>query len=84
VQDEVKKADEEKAKAKSGFQRGYGGVHGHESSGNLSFASAEACALRFVQKLRLQLHAALLRVFVYLSQKLSASRVPFRVSVLAC
>jgi cortactin len=33
VQDEVRKADEEKAKAKSGFQRGYGGEHGHESSG---------------------------------------------------
>ena len=33
VQDQVRKADEEKAKAKSGFQRGYGGEHGHESSG---------------------------------------------------
>ena len=33
VQEEVRKADEEKAKAKSGFQRGYGGAHGHEESG---------------------------------------------------
>lgn len=33
VQDQVKKADEEKAKTKSGFQRGYGGEHGHETSG---------------------------------------------------
>jgi hypothetical protein len=40
VQDEVKRADEEKAKAKSGFQRGYGGAHGHEASGDQTSASA--------------------------------------------
>jgi hypothetical protein len=40
VQDEVKRADEEKAKAKSGFQRGYGGAHGHEASGDQTTAAA--------------------------------------------
>ena len=43
VQAEVRKADEDKAKAKSGFQRGYGGAHGHEASGARR-APAPACA----------------------------------------
>ncbi len=44
VQAEVRKADEDKAKTKSGFQRGYGGAHGHEASGARHRVSAPACA----------------------------------------
>ena len=40
VQEEVKKQDEEKAQVKSGFQRGYGGQHGHEASGDQTTAAA--------------------------------------------
>jgi len=46
VQAEVRKMDEDKAKTKSGFQRGYGGAHGHEASGARRCVFAPACVLR--------------------------------------
>jgi len=46
VQAEVRKMDEDKAKTKSGFQRGYGGAHGHEASGARRCIPAPACVLR--------------------------------------